>query len=105
MSSTKLTITYFVSIVIIIVLVITVMNLHLKTGLIPSEHIVKINFTRNTEVNLEDMFDLMADIERYPEVIPDNYSAVKIINRTENFIQAKEHIFERGLRAYPKIEF
>lgn len=94
MSSTKLTITYFI-LVIIIVPVITVMNLHLKTKLIPNEHIVKINFTRSAEANLKYMFDLTADIERYPEVIPDNYSTVKIINRTENFIQAKEHIFER----------
>jgi hypothetical protein len=99
LSSTKSDTTYFVSVVIITIFVITIMNFHLKTELVPSEHIVKINFTRNTEVNLEDIFDLMADIEKYPEVIPDNFTAVKIINRTENFVQAEEHVFEKGLSA------
>lgn len=98
LSSKKVTTVYYCVLATSTVFVILLMNIYLETELIPTKQTIIINFTRTSEVSLEKIFDLMADIEMYPEIIPNNYISVRIINRTDSFVQAEEQIVERSIR-------
>ena len=46
-------------------------------------------FSRIVDLDREIIFDSFADIENYPNVLPANVLAVKIINQTENYFGGK----------------
>jgi len=46
------------------------------------EYVIGFNVYRETEVKKEKIFDVMADIEDYPKVLPENVISIKIINQT-----------------------
>ena len=64
------------------------------------EYVIGFNIVKETEVNKERIFDVMADIENYPNVLPENVISIKIINQTQGItkiIFAEETLIERGV--------
>jgi len=65
------------------------------------EYVIGFNVIRETEVKKEKIFDVMADIEDYPKVLPENVISIKIINQTQpgraQIIFAEETLIERGV--------
>ncbi len=73
------------------------LEITLPTG----EYVIGFNIVKETEVNKEKIFDVMADIENYPNVLPENVISVKIIKKTHpglaQIIFAEETLIERGV--------
>lgn len=75
----------------------------LNNFVIPTETIIGISLTKTTDLPREKIFNVMADIENYPKILPNNFIYVKIINQTESkgnsikTIFAEEKISERGV--------
>jgi len=69
--------------------------------IITGEYVIGFNVIRETEVNKEKIFNVMADIENYPNVLPENVISVNIINQTQpglsQIIFAEETLIERGV--------
>jgi len=65
------------------------------------EIIMGFNVEKITDVKREKIFDVMADIENYPNVLPNNIIAVRIINQSQpgfaTTIYAEQTIVERGV--------
>jgi len=64
------------------------------------EYVIGFNIVKETEVNKERIFDVMADIENYPNVLPKNVISVNIINQTQGItkiIFAEETLIESGV--------
>ena len=59
--------------------------------------ITKVKFVRMLDVNKNDLFDAVADVEKYPQILPNNYLSVKIVNRTNNTILSEEKVTEHGV--------
>lgn len=58
----------------------------------------KTHFVKIVDVDKKKIFDLMADIKNYPNIFPDNYISVSIINQTGNAIFTRETVQEAGIR-------
>jgi len=69
--------------------------------IITGEYVVGFNIIKETEVNKERIFDVLADIENYPNVLPENVISVNIINQTQpglaQIIFVEETLIERGV--------
>jgi len=67
------------------------------------EYVIGFNVIRETEVKKEKIFDVMADIENYPKVLPENVISINIINQTQpnlaQIIFAEETLIESGVVA------
>ena len=50
------------------------------------------------DIETETLFDLMADVENYADVLPNNISYVKILSSVDNVITAEEELTEAGLK-------
>jgi len=65
------------------------------------EYVYGFNVIRETEVKKEKIYDVMADIENYPNVLPENVISIKIINQTKHgvaqVIFAEQTLIERGV--------
>lgn len=57
----------------------------------------EISFVKTIDVNRISLFDLMADVEKYPKIFPDNISSTIIQSKNENTITAIESIKEAGI--------
>lgn len=82
----------------IYVIVFTILVMYIT---IPNEYrIVTKNFSQTIIVDADkrEMFELMADIENYPQVFPENYVSVSIKNVNQYSIQSREVIQERGIQ-------
>jgi len=54
-------------------------------GIIPTgEYVIGFNVIKETEVKKEKIFDVMADVENYPKILPHNVISIKIINQTQS---------------------
>ncbi len=62
------------------------------------ESVVAISLVKVTNVDKNRIFDTIANIENYPNVLPNNILSVNIINRTENVIYAEETVQESGFK-------
>ena len=49
----------------------------------------KFTIVKTTELNNQDLFKVMTDIQNYPKILPNNISKIKIINQTENNFGSK----------------
>jgi len=56
-----------------------------------------INHSITVNADKDSLFQLMANVEKYPEIFPDNYIAVTILNKTNNVIISNEIVQERGI--------
>jgi len=74
------------------------LEITLPTG----EYVIGFNIVKETEVNKERIFDVMADIENYPNVLPENVISVNVINQTTSpggaiVFFVEEKLVERGV--------
>jgi ribosome-associated toxin RatA of RatAB toxin-antitoxin module len=60
--------------------------------------VTRTTFEKTVDVDQKKLFDLMADVEKYPTVLTDNVVSVHVINNTKNVIFAKEIVQESGIR-------
>lgn len=101
MISSRVIFLYFLSVGIVTFIIIVAMNNMLELELIPSEvfseKIIYFSSVKESNANIKEIFAAMADMEKYPVVIPENYISVKIINQTKNFILTEEQVFEKQI--------
>jgi len=64
----------------------------------------KIKNTLLVEVEQEKIFQLMADVEKYPLVLPNNVISVDIVNQYNNTIIAYEELTEVGVKINLKVK-
>ena len=57
-----------------------------------------ISFSRTVDVGKKEIFDAMADVNKYPEILLDSFLSVNIINRTDSTIFAEEEVREAGVK-------
>tara|TARA_B100001013_G_C24619645_1_gene446688 strand:- start:1391 stop:2755 length:1365 start_codon:yes stop_codon:yes gene_type:complete len=68
------------------------------------DHILKaklideISLTKIVEIDREKIFKIMADVNKYPYVLPKNIISVKILEQNDSTIIAEEEIIEQGIR-------
>jgi len=60
--------------------------------------ITEFETSRLVDVPNNRIFDVMADIENFPNVIPKNVIYVNILNKTDNVITAEEELSEAGIK-------
>jgi ribosome-associated toxin RatA of RatAB toxin-antitoxin module len=53
--------------------------------------------SRVINVNRTAIFDTMADIEKYPQILPGNFVSVTLVNKTKNIIFAEEEVSQLGI--------
>lgn len=94
----KKIILYFIAVIITTSFVIVYMNSSIGNPIFPEKYISKVQYTKSADVDKETIFNAMADVENYPNVLPDNFLAIKIINQTDNIIFAEEEVIERGIK-------
>lgn len=58
-----------------------------------------VEFQTTVDVEKTKLFDVMADVENYPLVLPESYVSVKILNKTSNSILSLETVKEAGVQA------
>ena len=69
---------------------------------IPNEYRVvtkNADFVMIVDADKRELFDLMADVENYPNILPDNYVSVFIKNRNNNSILTSEVVTEQGIQS------
>ena len=57
-----------------------------------------IEFQTNVDVEKTKLFYVMADVENYPLIFPENFVSVEILNKTSNSILSLETIKEAGIQ-------
>lgn len=57
-----------------------------------------IEFQTNVDVEKTKLFGVMADVENYPSIFPENFVSVKILNKTSNSILSFETVKEAGIQ-------
>jgi len=57
----------------------------------------KIEFTRVLDIERKKLFNIMADVNNYPNIFPNNVLSADIISQSKNTIFAKEKFIERGI--------
>ena len=62
-----------------------------------SDEEIKLITTVNIDKN--DIFDVMTDLEKYKLILPDNVVSIKIINQTDNMIYAEEEFSEKFIKS------
>lgn len=94
----KKIIIYLIAVIITTAFVIVYMNNSIGNPIFPGEISSKVQLTKRVNLDKEIIFNAMADIENYPNVLSDNFISIKIINQTDNVIFAEEEIIERGIK-------
>ena len=60
--------------------------------------ITEFETSRLVDVPNNRIFDVMANIENFPNILPENIVSVNILNKTDNEIIAEEELFEAGIK-------
>ena len=60
--------------------------------------ITEFETSRLVDVPNNRIFDVMANIENFPNILPENVVSVNILNKTDNEIIAEEELFEAGIK-------
>jgi coenzyme Q-binding protein COQ10 len=60
--------------------------------------ITEFEASRLIDVSNNRIFNVMADIENFPNILPENVVSVNILDRTDNEIIAEEELFEAGIK-------
>lgn len=96
----KIIVLSYTTFAILIVFVIIYMNNQYSSTPIQlqSEITTKSVTTRMIDIDKKLIFDAMSSIEKYPEILPENYASVKIKDRTNTTIYAQEEVMERGIK-------
>ena len=62
------------------------------------EKITEFETSRLVDVPNNRIFNVMAEIENFPVVIPKNVISVNVLDRTDNVITAEEELSEAGIK-------
>ena len=81
----------YVVVFVILVTSVTIPNQNLKL-------ITRTTFEKTVNVDQKQLFNLMADVEKYPEILPENIVSVQVINHTDNVMFVKEIVQEDGIK-------
>jgi ribosome-associated toxin RatA of RatAB toxin-antitoxin module len=57
----------------------------------------EISFVKTVDVDRISLFELMADVAKYPEIFPDNISSIIVQSKDKNKIIAIESLVEAGI--------
>ena len=60
--------------------------------------ITEFEASRLIDVSNNRIFNVMADIENFPNILPENVVSVNILDKTDNEIIAEEELFEAGIK-------
>jgi len=60
--------------------------------------ITEFETSRLADIAQTRIFDIMADVENFPNVLPENIVSVNILSKTDNEIIAEEELFEAGIK-------
>ena len=60
--------------------------------------IIEFETSRLVDVPNNRIFNVMSDIENFPNILPENVVSVNIVNKTDNEITAEEELFEAGIK-------
>ena len=89
-------------IIIFSILAIYLINDYLGLTDIPNTVFSKIDsFTLTVILPIDNkkIFEVMAKVEDYPKILPENYISVTIINKTNNIVFTEEEITQYGMNA------
>lgn len=67
----------------------------------PNSYIINernYSFSKIVNVDKNNLFVVIADIQNYPNIFPDNYISVIISNQTDNIVFSKDTIQESGIQ-------
>ena len=64
----------------------------------PIKKTTEFEISRLVDVPNNRIFDIMANIENFPNILPENVVSVNIVNKTDNEIIAEEELFEAGIK-------
>ena len=64
----------------------------------PIKKTTEFETSRLVDVPNNRIFDVMANIENFPKILPENIVSVNILNKTDNEIIAEEELFEAGIK-------
>ncbi len=67
-----------------------------QIDVIPKQ-ITEIKIEKKTDVSKNKIFEVMANVEDYPIVLPKNIVSVKILEQEDDFILAEEELIEQGI--------
>jgi len=92
---------YFLSVGVITFIIIVAMNNMLELELIPSnlisEKIIYFSSVKESDAGVKEIFAAMANIEKYPEIVPETFVAVTIIEKTDDMVLAKNNVHEKTI--------
>jgi len=101
MVSNRIIFLYFLSVGIITLTMIIAMSIFLEIELIPSEifseKIIYFSSVKESDADIKEIFAAMADVEKYPEIIPETFVAVSIIEKTDNMVVTKSNVHEKTI--------
>ena len=63
-----------------------------------------LEFQTIVDVEKNDLFSIMANVEKYPLILPDSYVSVKILDKKDNYIIALETVKEAGIQTTFKVK-
>ena len=69
----------------------------LLEGITPKK-ITEFETSRLVDISNTRIFDIMADVENFPNVLPENVVSVNILSKTDNEIIAEEELSEAGIK-------
>ena len=64
----------------------------------PIKKTTEFEISRLVDVPNNRIFDVMANVENFPNILPENVVSVNIVNKTDNEIIAEEELFEAGIK-------
>jgi len=70
----------------------------------PYEKLTEFETSRLVDVPNNRIFDIMANVENFPNVLPENVISVNILNKTDNEIIAEEELQQAGIKVKLLVE-
>lgn len=101
MISSRAIFLYFLSVGIVTFSIIVTMNSVFEIELIPSEifseKIIYFSAVKESNADIKEIFAAMANVEKYPEIVPETFVTVSIIEKSDNMILAKNNVHEKTI--------
>ena len=92
---------YFLIVGILVFSIIVTMNHILELESVPnelfSEKIIYFSSVKESDNNIKEIFDVMADIEKYPIIIPDTFVTTSFIEKLDNVSLVKNNVKEKNI--------
>ena len=67
--------------------------------LLVTDPIIQFTIIKEYEIGFDEISNVFTEVENFPKILPRNMPFVEIIEKTENYVLAKEKFSERGLGA------